>query len=481
MFRVKLIGIIFLFCFCCEFSNSQPLTLYDSIEKALNHNQTIMYAVQKNYLSGQSQLNLAESAYRLQMNLNLNTTQNYSRTLSHDIYYTSWSQVTTPNLNFDYTLLTPLGSSTHLGIGYQTQIFNSNSCYSSPQFDFTFQQPLSWSGIQAGHADIIRARRNLLTAEMSYQLQKEGLIIAVINSYFQLWQAFRSVEQSNCDLQSARRVLEIAELRLKAGQLSEFEVMNIRVQYQVAEDNLTVAQNSLQTQKRSFLRLLGQDLNTEIQLVEEIEMDTIDFDLDYVIQTAYQNRLEIKQREISLELAELSLQQTKAAAYPTLYLYGNYSLSSQQYDVSLGSSLMDYPNRYWRFQASLSFPILDGGARSNQLQIAKYALDIQQKNLNLFKEDIAIAIEENFRSLQLNQNRIKSLTLNLKIAEESLKIAELRFKQGQISSTEIENIRQRYTNAQRSLNSAKISYITQSAQLAKAMGILEEWVERQKD
>ena len=480
MFRVKLIGIIFLFFFCCEFSNSQPLTLYDSIEKALKYNETIMYAIQKNYLSAQSQLNLAESAYRLQMNLNLNTTQNYSRTLSDDIYYTSWSQVTTPNLNFDYTLLTPLGSSTHLGIGYQTQIFNSNSCYSSPQFDFTFQQPLSWSGIQAGHADIIRARRNFVTSEMSYQLQNEGLIIAVINSYFQLWQAFRSVEQSNYDLQSARRVLGIAELRLKAGQLSEFEVMNIRVQYQVAEDNLTVAQNSLQTEKRSFLRLLGQDLNTEIQLAAETQMDTVAFNLEYAIQTALQNRLEIKQQVTGLELAGLSLKQIEAAAYPTLYLNGNYSLSSQ-YDVSLGSALWDYPNRYWRFQASLSFPILDGGARSNQVQIAKYVYNIQLKNLELFKEDIAIAIEENFRSLQLNQNRIKSLTLSLKIAEEALNIAELRFKQGQISSTEIENIRQRFTNAQRSLNSAKISYITQSAQLARAMAILEEWVERQME
>jgi len=439
-----------------------------------------MYAIQKNYLSTQSQLNLAESAYRLKMNLNLNTLQNYSRSLTQNIYYESWSQVTTPNFDFGYTLLTPLGSRTHLGFGYQTQIFDSQSFYSSPQLNFTFQQPLSWAGMQSGHADIIRAKRNFVTAGMSYQLQKEGLIIAVINSYFQLWQAFRNVEQSEYDLESAKRVLDIAELRLKAGQLSEFEVMNIRVQYQVAEDNLAVAQNSLQTQLRAFLWLLGHDFNAEIQLTAEIQMDTTNFNLDYAIQTALQNRLEIKQQEISLELAELSLKQINAAAYPTLSLKGNYSFSSQ-YDVSLGSSFWDYPNRYWRFQANLSFPILDGGARSNQLQIAKYALDITQKNLNLFKEGIAIAIEENFRSLQLNQNRIKSLTLNLKIAEEALKIAELRFKQGQISSTEIENIRQRYTNAQRSLNSAKISYITQSAQLAKAMGILGEWVERQKD
>jgi len=72
-------------------------------------------------------------------------------------------------------------------------------------------------------------------------------------SNFQLWPAFRNVEQSMQDLQTASRVLKIAELKLRAGQLSEFEVMNIRVQNQVVEDNLKVAQNSLQTQQRSFL------------------------------------------------------------------------------------------------------------------------------------------------------------------------------------------------------------------------------------
>lgn len=480
MFRERLIFFMFIFFYYHGISYPQPLTLYYSIHQALKHNETIMYSAHQNYLSAQAQLSVAESVFRTQVDLSLNTLRNYSRTLSGNTFFYANSHTTTPDINLNYSLLTPLGSVTSLGIGYQTQVNGMSTFYSFPSFNLTYQQPLSWSGIQSGHVDIIRSRKNFIFAKISYQLQKESLILSVVSTYFQLWQAFRNVEQGEHDLESAQRVLEIAELRLKAGQIAEFEVMNIRVQDQVAEDNLKVAQNSLQTQKRSFLRLLGQDLNTEFQLTEEIQMDTIDFDLEHAIQTAFQNRLEIKQREISLELAELSLKQTKASSYPSLYLSGNYSLSSQ-YEMPLTTALGELPNRYWSVQATLSLPILDGGARSKQVQMASYSYDIQRKNLQLFREDIAIEIEEYFRSLQLNQNRIKSLTLNLQIAEEALNIAELRFKQGQISSTEIENIRQRYTNAQRSLNSAKISYITQSAQLAKAMGILEEWVEGQKN
>ncbi|MBD3289444.1 hypothetical protein GF337_11630 [candidate division KSB1 bacterium] len=457
----------------------QPLTLYQAIQQALAHNETVMYRARQNYQAAHAQLELSESAYRTQVNLSLNSYRSYSRVFSGNQYFSTHSQATTPNLALDYTLLTPFGSRTSIGVGYQTQMDGmSHSFYSSPQLSLTYQQPLSRAGIQSGHADMFRARSNFVNAEQSFQLQKEGLILSVINSYFQLWQSYRSLEQSKLDVESTRRVLEIAELRLKAGQLSEFEVMNTRVQYRVAEDNVKVALNSLQTQKRSFLRLLGLDLDTNVQLIEEIKMDTIDFDMEYAIQTANRNRLEIKQNEISLQLTELSLQQTAAGNKPTLYLNGNYSLSSE-YDVPLGTAFSEFPGRNWSVNASLSFPILDGGAQKNQIRIAKSSYDMQQKSLELLREDIAIEIEEYFRSLQLNQNRIESLTMNLKIAEEALKIAELRFSQGQISSTEIENIRQRYTNAQQSLNSAKISYITQSAQLAKAMGMLAEWVEKQ--
>jgi outer membrane protein TolC len=109
--------------------------------------------------------------------------------------------------------------------------------------------------------------------------------------------------------------------------------------------------------------------------------------------------------------------------------------------------------------------------------MARYSYNVQQKNVELLKQDIALEVEEQFRSLQLNYDRVQSLSANLEIAQEAVKIAELRFKQGQISSTEIENIRQRYNQAQNSLNNAKIAHITQSAGLAKAMGLLDEWVE----
>lgn len=458
----------------------QTLTLYLAIHEALNNNETILYNADQNYLSAQSQLNSVKAGYRLQSNLSLNSNHTYSRSMSNGSYLSYKSQNTASNLGLSYRFLTPAGSEASLGIIYLTQMHGADAFYNSPQITFLFKQPLSWSGIQSGHANVIKAQQEFISARISFQLQKEYLIISVIDSYFKLWQALRNIEQNQQDLESAKRVLDIAELRLVAGQISEFEVMNTRVQYRISEDNLKVAQNNLHTMRRSFLRLLGEDLNTEINLSKDIKLNTYNFDLASTIDIANKNRSEIRLSEINVHLAELDLKQMAATAYPTLYLSCNYSLSSK-YNVSLSKAMSNWPNKYWSVQSTLSFPILDGGTRSSQLQIAANSCSIQYKNLQLLKQDVAIEIEECVRLLQLNLNRVESLSLSLQLAKDALSISELRFKQGEVSTTEIESIRQRYNNAQQMLNEAKISCITQSAQLAKAMGVLEEWVQQLKD
>ncbi|MDZ7344524.1 MAG: TolC family protein, partial [candidate division KSB1 bacterium] len=378
-------------------------------------------------------------------------------------------------------LLTPFGSRTTLGFGLTTNMVGlpSRSYQLLPQFTLNYQQPLGLSGIAVGHQDMVRARANFLSAKHGFQLQQEQLIIAVVNGYFQLWSAFRDIERAQRELESARRVLQIAELRLKAKSVAESEVLNSRVQYVSAEDNLVVAENQLQNQRRSFAQLLGQDsLQTTITLTDSIAMDTINIALSDAVAQALANRREIRQAEISLELAELGVAAAASSNDPVLHLTGSYSLSSKN-DPSPWDAFGQYPSSAWSVQASVSFPLLDGGGAKSQLDVAQSARNIQQNNLALLRQNIALEVEQIWRGLKLNERRMATLALNVQIAEEALKIAELRFQHGQISSNEVEQVRSRYLAAQESLNGTKVSYKIQSAALAQAMGRLEEWVERQ--
>lgn len=467
---------------------AQPLTLHQAIDQALAHNQTILFSAKESYAASQASLAATEAAYASHLDFSLSTTRSYARTAfetpgqSDQFLNATETQNLIPSFGLRRSVLTSMGSRTTLGLNLTTNVvgLSTRSYQLIPQLSISLQQPLSSAGIAAGHSEITRARVNFIHAELGFELQKEELIVAVVNAYYQLWLAFKDVERAQRELQSAQHVLQIAELRLRAKSVAESEVLNSRVQFVGAEDNLAVAENSLQNQERSFAQLLGRDFTQPgIALTDTIAMDTVRIELQEVIAQALATRREVRQAELGLELAELGVDVAASSNDPVLQVTSNYSLSSLN-APSFDAALDNFPSRTWSVQASVSFPLFDGGAAKNQLEIARSSCKIQENNLRLLRQNIALEVEQIWRGLKLNERRMSTLALNVQIAEEALKIAELRFQHGQISSNEVEQVRSRYLATQESLNNARVSYKIQSATLAKAMGKLADWVDRQQ-
>ena len=456
-------------------SFSKSLNLSRAIEYALEHNQTIMFRARREFKSAEAQFRISQSYLRPNVDLTLNTARSYFRSAEKNIRQASESQTTSPSVSLNYNIPTPLGSQTSLGLGYQTQWHGLGTVYSSPDFRIQYSQPLSLAGIQSGHLEYIRAKKSYIQSQLNFQSTKEDLILQVIRAYFQLWESFRNLEQIEADLKTTRNLLHVAELKLKAGQISEYEVMNTRVQYQDSEDNLELLTYRIRTQQRGFNRLLGVELKTKFDLTEEPRITALPYDSDTAVDLAFKNRLDYKSQLIEMELNQLALKQSQATAFPTLNISGNYSLSSQ-YNVPFTTALSNFPYRSWNVSATVTIPIYDGGVRANQIQIARNAYDIRMNRFQLFREQMIMEIEERFFSLEMHQKRIKSLAVSLEIAHDAYKAAELRFTEGQISATEIENVRQQYNNKQQAVLNAKIEYMIGSAELARELGVLEQWI-----
>jgi outer membrane protein TolC len=467
-------------------SPSQPLTLRQALDLALEHNRTILLSAQESFLTSRAGLEASEAAYRTKLQFAFATTRSFNKTafplpgangFSQQIYE---SQNLFPQLSLARTILTPFGSRAALGMGLNVDVngLPSWTYQARPQFSLNWQQPLSRAGVKSGHHDRIIAQANFSNAELNFGLQKEQLLLAVVNGYFQLWSAHRSLERAARELESAQRVAHIAELRLKAKSIAASEALNSRVQAASAQDNLVVAENQLQSQLRRFAQLLGQErLPATLELVHEIEVDTIRISLEDATAQALANRKELRQAEINLKLAELNASSAASRNHPVLQINGNYNLSSFD-EPAFFDALGRLPSSAWSVNANLALPLWDGGAVRSQEQIAQSVLRQQQNQRELLRENIALEVEQLWRDAKLNERRLHTLALNTQLAEEALKIAELRFERGQISSNEVEQVRARYLSTQESLNGARISYQIQSAALAQAMGKLEEWAER---
>jgi outer membrane protein TolC len=458
------------------------MTVHQAIAKALAHNQTVLYGARLNMLNAATQRQSADAAYRPSLSIRLNASRSGSITQipgMENVQDYRYQQLY-PDLDVRQTILTPFGSKVSISGAVQTMLtgFNSLTYQTLPTLGLSYEQPLSWAGIVAGHADIVQADLALENSRRSFRLQQEQLVLSVLQSYFQLWQSTRTVEQSINDEESARRILEIAEVKLRSGTIAEFEVLNLRVQRRLAEDNLLQVRNLSKTQTISFMRLLGEAVDSSFKLTEHFKVDSLNVSLDSAVAGALMNRMELKQARDALTLARLNRGVVSSAISPVFGLNLSYNLRSNMESTFFRSLAM--PNYGWGISGSITIPLLDGGQTALQTESADRSIAIQEMNIKLLEEEIRIEVETRYRTLQLNFRRMGSLELSLASAAEALKIAELRFQSGEISSTEIENVRNRHNASRNALDGVRISHVLERAALAKAMGGLMDWVESLK-
>ena len=125
------------------------------------------------------------------------------------------------------------------------------------------------------------------------------------------------------------------------------------------------------------------------------------------------------------------------------------------------------------FGIAVSLPIFQGFALDAGIQQAKANLDNAQATYDLTEQRLPSMLDNNILNLRLSRNQITASRSLLKTADETLRLAEARFKEEIGSAVEVTDARVTYYNAQVLLIQSLYNYQVTYARLERAMGILK--------
>lgn len=145
--------------------------------------------------------------------------------------------------------------------------------------------------------------------------------------------------------------------------------------------------------------------------------------LEKAIQIARENSLRMKQSQISVSQAEVSLAQAKQARYPTLNLGTNYSYNVGRSVNPLTYQFETTEFNYTNLSANTGISVFGGNQINRTIQQARLSLQSAQESLYQQADDIALEVALNF--------------LNLVFAEENLANAEAQLKTSQVQLDQI--------------------------------------------
>ena len=340
---------------------------------------------------------------------------------------------------------------------------------------------------EATNANISIQKDLLESQKQTYNATELDAIFSAANAYFNALILKANVQIQNQNLNLTKKNLQIANQNFEAGQSGKSDVLRFTSERAQNTQTFIESINQLQQAYISLNQLLNNPIDLEID-VDDAELgqgilknynynllkDIIDdvslrnLFIEYLVKVAIDNAPEIKSLNYNLKATKRTINLNGFGRFiPTLSLNGQYNKNFNQWGAGSEQSLI-LDNNY-NVGVQVSIPIFN----RMQTNINKQTAEIQQQQLTINKQNIALGIDANINSAVLNlTNQIANIEISKiseKAAKQSLELTQVSYANGAVNIVQLLDAQNNYLSAQLSQITAVYNYLLSSIEIERYM------------
>ncbi len=326
----------------------------------------------------------------------------------------------------------------------------------SPTKSFTFSNGLglNYNIYDSGRrgATIRSAEKELRTTELELERIVEEARFETARDYYDLQNNDALIRIEEAAVEDASQTLKDAQLLKQAGLGTRFDVVSAEVELSQAQQRLITAQANQNIARRQLAETLSVSHDTDLATADAIEeAGTWKLSLPETIVQAFKNRAELEQfllqREIGEENRTIALSQIR----PRVSASANYGLNDD-FEDNIGFT----DNYSLGLQAQ--WRLFDGGAARASAEQAEKDSQLAETRFANQRNQIRFGVEQAYFALESSRKNIATSTKEVELAQESLRLARLRFQAGVGTQTEVIDAQTQLTTARGNLLSSIIEY-----------------------
>jgi|SRR5690554_5823197 len=302
------------------------------------------------------------------------------------------------------------------------------------------------------------------------QLTQEHIIEAVAKNYYQIFITKQKLETVKQTMENTAKVRQTVQGLFDNGLARKIDLDRIKVTLVNLNAAMQQLQNAVAIQENSLKFLIGMEIATPIELVEEkIEITPVLLETPNVKQLTQFQLLETQK-----QLLQYNKQAIKGAHYPTLALSGNYSYQGLGDTFPLGGKTSD--GVYWTDYSSvglhLNIPIFSGFGTRSRVRMAQNQLDVLEEDM----KDVELALNLTFENAKTQINNsvitVESQEENVTLAQEVLDNTENNYLNGLATLTDLIEAENALAEAKNNYSNALLEYKVAEIELMKSKGEL---------
>ena len=257
---------------------------------------------------------------------------------------------------------------------------------------------------------------------------------------------------------------------IREGVATKADGLKVAVSLNESEMTLTQAENGISLARMLLCQQCGMPLDSKFELADERVSATplVEEKQRMDISEAVERRPEVRVLQDVVAISDQATRLARSSYLPQVMLTGGY--------------LVTNPNVYdgfhrkfagvWNVGVMLRMPVWNWFDGTYKVRAAKGATVMARYELQEAKENVELQINQNRYKLQEALRRQKMAESNIASAEENLRCADLGFREGVISSTDVLGAQTAWYKAQSQKIDAEIEVRMSRLALNKAMGVM---------
>ena len=459
--RIRTLIVIFslLFFTVVPVKSQNGLLLEQALEIAQKSSPTIM-KTRLSLVRSQENLNAQKAALKSSFSLSVNPI-GYSHNRAFNELISQWNSTRTTESYGLFTVSQPIAlTDARISLvnrfGYKDS-YSEYSNYTNKGFSnnltLNLDQPMfTYNRTKLQLKELTLALEN---AQLNYAIQYLSMEKQVTTAFYYVYQQQQSLDIALQAYQNMQKSYEVSKNKVEAGISAREEMFQAELNLATTKSEYENKQVALENAKDDFKLLIGMSLYDDFIVLPNIAVDTISVDIAFATSQGLANRMELRQREISIENSQFDLISTKAMNE----FRGNLGLSIGIFgDNEKFVNVYDNPTGNQNVSVSLAIPLWDWGERKSRIKATEATIETAKISLDEEKNNIILTIRKVYRNLLNLRNQIEIARQSVINAQLTYELNLEKYKNGDLTGMDLNIYQNQLSEKQLSYTNSLISY-----------------------
>lgn len=296
-------------------------------------------------------------------------------------------------------------------------------------------------------------------------------LLDVRRSFYAILLAQQQVVVREQSVTLLQQQLEDTRHRFDVGAVPKFNVLRAEVELANAKPPLIRSQNNLRLARESLVKLVGIDSPqdepfTSIRFTGELTYMPHFWDLPTALRDALTRRPELQQTETILRATAEEIRIAQSGYKPELSVFAGYGIYNSHFSDEIDRTLHG-----WDVGARASWPIFDGMLARGKVTQARAKRTQSELDLADTRRGIELEVRQAYSDFLQAVELVEAQKKTVEEAEESLRLAEARFRAGTGTQLDVLSSQTALTEARSNEIQALYDYNVAIATLERATGL----------